>query len=512
MCKWLINHLKKIWCIPAALLCWFASFYTDPKIFNILEGNKDTYYVIKLLYLAVLYGLWRGIQSIICRVIEKDSVAVQRILYGGIYGIVLTVILILVWPGIWRTDEFGILGNVVAGQMYWWQHFLTSVFYMLSFMLLPFPTGVILVQIVIVSAGVGYFVQTIGDMLGLKKWKALLYLPFILPPVILFQLYPMRLTLYAMLEIVLVCFLLERVKHNKDFSWKDMFFLVAATVLLSNWRSEGIYYIVLLPVIVFVVIKGKKQYKKYMFYLVSTTIGFVAVWMFQSNGLKTERNDAYEITAYAQSLVPLMNKAYEDGDSDGLAVVDHVVSVEEILQATKEGKNGIECFWSGYMTSKEYTDDQFADFKKQYVTWICKYPDIYMKERLQNFLTSYEQTNPTDNLKDETNIPFVYFLMMFSHTEPLFPEIRAMLIHFMEHKIWYANWIPILALAVMFFYQLRRNKIAALLIFSILVRVPLVFLTAPDNYFMYYYSMYVAGNIAILYMILCLMRKIKKKK
>ena len=114
--------------------------------------------------------------------------------------------LLAVWPGIWRTDEFGVLGNVISLQIYWWQHFLTSIFYILSLMLIPNPVGVIIVQIILVSMGFGYLAELFEYRTG-KKWSGfLLLLPFCIPSVIMFQLYPMRITLYSILELVIAVY------------------------------------------------------------------------------------------------------------------------------------------------------------------------------------------------------------------------------------------------------------------------------------------------------------------
>lgn len=102
------------------------------------------------------------------------------------------------------------------------------------------------------------------------------------------------------------------------------------------------------------------------------------------------------------------------------------------------------------------------------------------------------------DLYDPGNIQFVYFLQVFSLTKPFFPELRAKIISFMELKIWCIFEIAIMALLFNLFYGIKRNRKLAVLTFLVLLRVPLIYLTAPDNFFMYYYPFFLEGNIVMV--------------
>ena len=74
---------------------------------------------------------------------------IKRVAFG--YFLLMLVLLLLTWPGIWRMDEFGILTSAVQLFPHFWQNYITSVFYIYALMLFPFPAGVILVQIICIS-------------------------------------------------------------------------------------------------------------------------------------------------------------------------------------------------------------------------------------------------------------------------------------------------------------------------------------------------------------------------
>lgn len=123
----------------------------------------------------------------------------------------MLVLLLLTWPGIWRMDEFGILTSAVQLFPHFWQNYITSVFYIFALMLFPFPAGVILVQIICISLIVARLVTLClsaePEQIGKKKRNicyVLLLVPFLLLPVLDSNLYPMRVSVHAFLELWLL--------------------------------------------------------------------------------------------------------------------------------------------------------------------------------------------------------------------------------------------------------------------------------------------------------------------
>ncbi|MDD5854426.1 MAG: hypothetical protein PUD03_10120 [Lachnospiraceae bacterium] len=489
-----ICKIRLFLCI--AFIHWGITFYTDHFIFTITNERLWFYILIKICSFVLIVVIWKKIVDVITKCRKNDKKTIQRLVYGCNYATILFLMLLAVWPGIWRTDEFGVLGNVISLQIYWWQHFLTSIFYILSLMLIPNPVGVIIVQIILVSMGFGYLAELFEYRTG-KKWSGfLLLLPFCIPSVIMFQLYPMRITLYSILELVIAFFLYVHLQDHKQIEWIHIIWLALGTAVLANWRTESFYYIILLPLYFFCFLnKNILKQKQFIFYLTTVLILSMSIWVIQNKGLHNDRNDAYEITAYAQSLPCLVQAAYNNHDENGLAVVNKIIDVDAVLQAKIEGKEGIECFWEGDMSSKKYSHEEFNGFRKQYFIWCMQYYKEFFEERTHNFLTSYEQTKSTADLYDEENLQFVFFLQTFNHVNPLFPNLREKLILFMEQKKWCIFEIPIIMGIFSIIYYLFKNKKYGLLWGMIFIRIPLIYLTAPDNYFMYYYPFLLAGIV-----------------
>ena len=66
----------------------------------------------------------------------------------------------------------------------------------------------------------------------------------------------------------------------------------------------------------------------------------------------------------------------------------------------------------------------------------------------------------------------------------------------------YSATIPILVLLGLLAAALaRKNWMAAAVTACSLIKVPLIFLTAPSRLFMYYYPVYLAGYVALFYLL-----------
>ncbi|MCR4690945.1 MAG: hypothetical protein K5739_06355 [Lachnospiraceae bacterium] len=509
-------EIRRFWWVVTAAMQWGISFFTDRKIFQLTQDKYMFYAVLKAAFLCLLLWIWKLIFKTAANLLKGHPGTKVRIFYGSIYTVILFLALLLTWPGIWRTDEFGILGNVVAVQIYWWQHFLTSLFYFFSFMIIPNPVGAIVIQVLICGCGFGYIAETVSRRTGKKAMGAIMLIPFCIPSVIMFQIYPMRITLYALLELVLLLYLYEHasdivhtgyIGHVGDMNRADnmeavgnwqIILLAVATAILATWRSEGIYYILLLPLWFLILFRKKRiGIRKLILYLFVSFGLFTAIYAMQSVGIHKDRNDAYEMTAYAQSLPVLLRSAAADGDTEGIAIAEKIVDVQAVMNA----KEGIESFWAGDMTTKEYSPEEFKAFKKQFITWVFRYRNAFIKERIHTMLTSREQTKSTVNLHDSSNIQFVYFLMTFRHVDPINSDLRDQIITFMEQKVFCLFEIPAAIMAVVFVWCLLRKREAWMLIGMILIRIPLVLLTAPDNYFMYYYPFYLTGSVLFFFIL-----------
>ena len=529
-------QLNKV-CLAIAVAHWLLSFFTDRFIFqyvtwdfsNLTQTIKTAMtFGAKAVFLLVLIALWQGVFFFIKKA-DRRFVR-NSLIYFGINLFVL----LLVWPGIWRMDEFGILNSAVNLIPVFWQNYLTSIFYVFSLMLFPFPAGVVIVQCAVISLAAGFVITWFEKRFG--KWGLLSFIPFLFFPVLDSNLYPMRMSIYAFLELVLLVIMAEKSeKSDHDMSRntqtekknESLFVCIVLAAIVTVWRTEAIYYLLFFPLLLWILFAKNWSRKK----LVQTICGYLILSLVllvpQTVGDKLTSGNQYDLTSVVLPLVPLVEAA-DDSDScqEELAAIDEVINVEVAVQGAKENKSGISLFWGNPDFQRtDYTDDEYAQFKSAYYRLILKYPTVFLQERFACFMQSVDLLENTTELFSKEGVPNYETFGTYPLTKPINETLRNRTICLMEwrnssnyeqkkigYSLVYGPFLPIVILLVSWAYFLLRKKWKQFFILSLpLIKVPLIMLTAPSRLFMYYYSLYLIGYVLLFYLLIGLWTKIWKK-
>lgn len=510
-----------------AVLHWMLSFATDRFVFtyhlfdfsnSVTIAKAILAWGAKGMFLLFLLLLWQGIFYVIKGYQEGNEALKQYWNTTVIYLGIMLVLFVFLFPGIWRLDEFGILKNATQILPHFWQGYLTSVFYIVALMLIPNPAGVILVQILVISMVVGYVIDRFGKMIHHKKLKYILYIPFLLFPVIDSNFYPIRMSIYAFLEL-LFAFALFDFKYNKrEIKSSHVWCLAGLAGILVCWRTESIYYVVLAP-LTFLILFHKETTKKMKKQFIILTLLFSGVLSsVQIMGNKIESSKEYELTSIVLPITPLVNQANQNGDTDLLKKVDLVLDVKVLLEGYKEGKSGIAMYWDESLNLKRsYTDNDFEQMKQAYYELIVKYPNVFLTERTNTFFNSTGLLNDTQNLfSKDARESYIKFREAYSYQEP---PLRSDIIKIIEftnketiHNIVYSFVIQTLCLFITCFVLLIRRKWGYFFICAMIcAKIPLIFLTAPSQLFMYYYSIYLIGAVLMGMLFIVMVDKIKDR-
>lgn len=510
-----------------AALHFVVTFFTDRLIFryawmdfsNTKEALRSMETIgVKVVFLLLLIAVWQaGFWA------AKHANRFFLKVAGG-YMLLMLVLLFLTWPGIWRMDEFGLLSSSVQLFPHFWQNYITSVFYVLALMLLPFPAGVIIVQCACISLIAARLITLCerSQNTGTRKWAWLLLLiPFLMFPVLDSNLYPIRMSLYAFLEVLLIAelFILSKCikgKITSGDSWKSGYWIYMSVlaVIVTLWRTEAIYYLVAYPVLLLVIGKGRRYIRQIALYL----IAFVILFAPQKIGERISSGQQYELTSVVLPLVPLVVAADENSDAQDrmlLNRIDRVVNVELTLQGAAQGKSGINLFWGEPQFQRVYSGEEFCEFKAAYYQLVMKYPKVFLQERLQTFLESSDLLENTTELFTKENIPNYEVFQTYPLSQPISDEIRTFVIKKLELRdedqydtklaatdFIYSAIPAICILLIASVVLLQKKKwVALLLLLTVSAKVPLVFLTAPSRLFMYYYSVYLFGYCVLFYLI-----------
>ena len=142
--------------------------------------------------------------------------------------------------------------------------------------------------------------------------------------------------------------------------------------------------------------------------------------------------------------------------------------------------------------------------KSAYVELIMKYPEVFIKERLRMYWHSDMLIGSTLDLYNDERDMAVGFVNNYNLTGPVNQKVRSFIVNLIEtnnspmlHNVLWHPFAPQLILLLIMIYCLIRKKYGySGMLFLVLARVPLVIVTAPEKYFMYYFPTYLIGLFA----------------
>ncbi|MCQ2514106.1 MAG: hypothetical protein MJ089_03310 [Ruminococcus sp.] len=479
------------------------SFFTDRVIFNAELCNTSRYYLYKMIFFSVLLVFWHYFIKLINSIRLKNTKVIYCVKCFIVYWIIMTVFMVLLWPGNWREDENIILGEAVTWlELCAWQHILTSLWYILSMMLFPSPFMVVVVEYTIISVIVGY---VIGELIFKFGKKSLFFgIIFLFPSLIAHNLYPMRICLYAYLVFLFIYILFF--KNDYKYSKDKLFLLILLSVLISSWRTEGILFILCFPAIL--IFKEKRFAMKNIIACVLTislSLGSIGIQNYYLS-MANQNSNSYMLTGFLLPLSELI-KAENKNNPDGelMTKLRDEIDVDMILNS----KNGEDAFWDGAFDNMK-TTEQYNNIKQIYSKLLKKYPKIFINERIDTFLNS---TIINYNKYDKERHLRSGLLAECWGSKVLSFKLRNFVIKMLEGQtnnniynniigIFYCPAISAVLLFIVWIKYLiliKKNKMKFYLVSYLMLQFFAVFLTAPGYYFMYYLSTFICGYFLFIY-------------
>lgn len=508
------NQFYFIWLL-CAILHWIIGndlmkdFYTY-QLTDIFVDQK--WFLLRITFFAILCIFYR---FLFFWIFSRDK---YWIAFTLVYALINVGLLLLTWPGIWRWDEFVIYLNALLQNLVYWQCYLTSLYYIFSIMFIPIVAAPIAVMIVINSFIVGYIISS-----AVRKWGRkgmLLFIPFLFFPVLDSNLYPMRISQCAFLELLLIV-LVYQFSKKQTILKKQWFLLLFVAALVTVWRSESIYYLLFFPIVLWIFFHKRFGKKKMLFILVGylCMTGILLTPQYQGN--KKDNSDNYDLTSTVLPIIPLIQAASEQNDTESLEILNQVINVDLALDGAKRGLDGIALYWSSPDFIREYNSVQYNEYKKTYYKLILKHPIVFLKERFSCLLHSNGFIQNTTELFDVDGNELYDWFRTLNGAKPFDKEIRKKTISILELRkkedynqpvfgfnIVYNVLIPIVLMFIVIICSFMRKRISeAALLFVVWLKVPLIFLTAPERYFMYYYTIYLIGYVVFAAFLIDLLGK-----
>ena len=491
------------------------------------DMRRPYVWVQKGLFFCLLLSLW-CFGFYVFRQAREGNKAIRRGLQVfALYFAILMVILILLWPGTWYWDDIGVLSSARCYDVLPWQHFLSSFFQNIFLQLIPTPGGVIFMQLLIAGIIVSYVITDLeetfcaGQMLLKNRAADILVklLPFLLPPVLLYQYSGFRMGAYIFYEVLVLGFILCISYRERRIGWVMLLFAGLATAVLSMWRTEGFLYAPVVILLIFLQDKDILSLKKKLF---TTGVIFLGIFAISSYQKARSGNSDYSVVAILRPLSEVVRAADPEEDKELLQAVDRVVGIQVILD--NPGVNGEDLLWKYELPIYEYTGEEYSGFMKAFLGLCIRHPKAVAKERIKVFVDTsaiHGRTNPT-------NVVGTYYLFdpeeqndnqreFVSWNAPLnrpvseglrqrflllLGALRSDFSEMITYRLVWDTIIPIGAVIVFWIYLLiKRRWKAFIAVSAVALRLPILFLTAPATWTMYYLSFYLTGYLILVWVI-----------
>lgn len=496
---------------------WLVSFRTDSLIFTYSAGANWRTVIYKLLFLLFLMVMWNMIFLVwrSRKSIRDNKKACHFIQYFTVYFGINLMILILIWPGNWIWDEYGILNAARNLGVDVWQHYLTTVFYVFSLMLFPFPAGILIVQNIVIAMLVAAIMIMIEEKAAYKKLVWICMLLFLLPPALRQNHYPIRLSIYGYLEC---CFAVYLLFHNKSVlcSKTKIIGFSLLIAILSVWRSEGI--IILILTLCFYWYEGfqkRQDLRNIKLFTICALLGTLMLKLPQDILLdKAGRDNSYEVTAYIESLDDLIKEEYRrEPSSSILSELEKILDIDKVIAAN----SGEAAFWNGAVNG-DVNNVMLKELRMAYVQLFLKYPKEFVIERVDTFLqTAGGKKIPnaiatnSANLFYDTREAVRYFREELPFNRPFSIKLREDILNmincieldsrsdsaFTPLYYFFYNIIGGMVCIAVVCIGLRKKKETRLVAAVCSLQILAVMITAPGKYFMYYFPIYLFGNVCV---------------
>ncbi len=524
----------------AAALVWCLLTLATDRLFFRYDWHTPYFFVYKALFLLLAFAVIHGAVTLVCNLRRKDPFTLAWLRWVLPYLAVTLIVMVIVWPGCWGSDDLDVLHLARTLEPSSWQHFLTSGAFILSLMFIPLPGGVVLIQTLLIAGVVGCFLAA-AETLAVQRmprapargWFAILYIPFLLPPVILHNMQPFRSTWSTWTELFTLFLLVWWYLRGQAITKKQLAVFTLMGILTAAWRSENIYYLAALPVLLAFLV-GKKLVRPVA--AVVSAVGIVAGALACNAYTNYLMGDAwlYQRVALCYQAAALVQDADQEEDAEALAMIDPIFDVQACRELST--LHGPELRNAITRNADGLTQADWETCKKGIVRLALKYPGSLLRERLGVFLNTVEQH------RTESNQKLVFAVTVLVYTDPpesmreiqkdflytsigpypLNQQLREDFIMSLSYRTEFlggvlaVTWLmlPSFALlaAAILVLLVRRKWMLFFAAGALAARIPLVFLTAPDTYFMYYLTPYMAGYMLAAAGLLYAVLLYKKKK
>ena len=508
----------------------------DAYFFDYIGCNTKNMIVMKVLYLLFLLFIFNFSVYLYKKYKEGDKLYRRGIQIGGIYFLIITFVLILVWPGLWAWDDIWVLNEAIGYRYFPWQHIFSSMEIMLYLQVLPFIGGALILRTAIISTLVAFIIVKLetGFNLYIKNrfWDyTLKLLPFLMFPIIRHQLSGYRMGIYIFFEVAMICIIICAIKNKEKWNFKYFALFAFISVITIVLRDESMLYLPVIILILLFALKDTSNFKKRCFAAVIIIAGVFFINSVQNYYIQKTNNNNYKLITTLRPCVLLLNKVNPDNHPKEIENIGKVVNIPFVHDHL--GIDGETLYFTKWLVYQDYTKEDYNSYLKSFFKLCMKYPRIVIKERWDIF---YDSTGFNGSKKVTGNRGIKNILYQDIKRNKLSPiyeglgkkcflnkpinrslheKISTIIILDKNDLLYKIVWnfiFPTIIIFSFWLYTLFKREWAIFLIFStIICKFFIIVLTAPASWFMYYLSFYFIGYIILFYGLLYILSKKEKE-
>ncbi len=452
------------------------------------------YCTCKVLVFAVLTVFFSLAATAVFEKGEQTDRLRGVIMCALLYLPVIVACLVIKLPaGFLTNDEYSIYNDATALIHDTWFNYMTVWYYIVSLMIFPFKYGPIIMKVIIEFFVVGYCVFRTKEYFG-KKAGMFMYVLFLLYPVIAYTTSAHRLPVYFLIYLALFTKLVFDRLSQRDITKTGIFLVLLSGAVLTQWRTEGIYLLVLIPVLLFIAYPKLRNKKS----AAVVIIGFALIQYIISvpqNGLTSEglggaANDRMK-PFYAYTITNMFRNGLDrEKNASDIEIIDRYISIDSI----------------------DRINEHFADINYEDVLILYKEEFLGVREDA-GYTEYYEFTEAVKRIfKNNPDVfaktrwgAFCYAALPYSITFSGYgvKELISFAVSIVK-SLAYNLFIPTMFAALMCLISLIGRKWFSFFASGgLMAHWFIVFVLAPASYFKYYFPVYI---MSYFYMILILIR------
>ncbi|MBP3766225.1 MAG: hypothetical protein J6G98_03490, partial [Bacilli bacterium] len=381
-----------------------------------------------------------------------------------------------------------------------WHNIYTSLFYIISFSLIPHAAGVVIIQYIFISCVIGYIYSNIFNKY--KTRLRVLFFMLLLTPINLFYAnWVFRTTICSYLELLTIFYIIFNLENIITSKSKRRIFIILVG-FISSYRSENILYI-LIPIIFI----NRNNIKEIIKLFITCLIAMILINLPQKIVSKKYYNSDYLITNTYETLQYITNYiSEEDIKKYYTNNIRNIIPVEYIRNYGQHAYFEYNYENTDHGTTLNKSQEEQKKYLVDIAKLFFKYKKLYLFNKINGFTEmlygkTYFPVGMTYSKRTEyffqkqSNIIKDKFKKEYSYKKDQNPNIYKKLI------------LPfIITILLLIFNLFKKNKIKYIYIL-LLLKALIITLVCPITIFMYYYYLYLISYYLLLYKIIELIKR-----